>query len=133
MIDVLGFDVREIAVAKDPDCPVCGTGPKPKHLPVEEAREVTVSDLRQRLADDPPVLLDVREPAEREAGHIGGRHIPLGELDDRLAELTDVDGREIVAYCKSGARSARAASLLRDKGFRVASLRGGIEAWNAQP
>ena len=52
-------------------------------------------------------VVDVREPYEWDAGHIdGARHIPLGELPNRLDEVPrDAD---IVVYCRSGGRSARA-------------------------
>jgi adenylyltransferase/sulfurtransferase len=48
-------------------------------------------------------LLDVRETSEREAFHIGGIHIPLGELISRKGELPQ--GQPVVVYCKRGIRS----------------------------
>lgn len=56
-------------------------------------------------------LLDVREDWERAEYHIGGQHIPLGELHVRYSEL-NLD-KELVVYCKSGVRSAKAIALLR--------------------
>ena len=54
--------------------------------------------------------------------------IPLGELPDRLDEL-DPD-RDLVAYCKTGRRSAAAVQMLLERGFnRVRNLEGGIVAW----
>ena len=76
------------------------------------------------------VLVDVRESFEWRAGHIdGARHIPLGELANRLDELPrDAD---IVLYCASGARSSRALDVLRDAGFaRAKHLKGGYVEWN---
>ncbi len=55
-------------------------------------------------------LLDVREVWERAEYHIGGVHIPLGELKHRLNEVC-LD-KELVVYCKSGVRSAKAIALL---------------------
>jgi hydroxyacylglutathione hydrolase len=77
------------------------------------------------------VLVDVRSRTEWDGGHLGGAlHVPLAFLPDRLDELPR--DRPIVVYCRSGARSAIAASLLRASGFAdVANLRGGIEAWLA--
>lgn len=74
-------------------------------------------------------LLDVREQDEWDAGHIeGAQHIPLGDLGDRLGEVpTD---RVIVAVCRSGSRSDRAARGLRASGFAAENLDGGVTAWS---
>lgn len=131
MLDVLTFEFREIAVLRDPSCPACGaSGHVPLRTPSAPA-DITVAELRERLAGEPPVLVDVREASEHVAGHIGGRLIPLGQLEVRAFELDDVRDREVVVYCKSGGRSGQAARILSERGFRVASLRGGIDAWNA--
>jgi sulfur-carrier protein adenylyltransferase/sulfurtransferase len=75
------------------------------------------------------VVVDVREQYEWDAGHIdGARHIPLGELPNRLNELPrDAD---VVFYCQSGGRSARALDVARDAGLtRTKHLHGGFAAW----
>lgn len=75
-----------------------------------------------------PFLLDVRERDEVAEWAIPGAvNIPLGELAGRAAELPH--GREIVAVCASGGRSARAATALAGAGWDVANLRGGMTAW----
>ena len=57
--------------------------------------------------------------------------IPLGHLPRRLAELDA--SRELVVYCRSGVRSARAVAILREHGFtRVSNLSGGIINWNKE-
>jgi hydroxyacylglutathione hydrolase len=78
-----------------------------------------------------PVVLDVRNIGEREAGHIPGAiHIPLAELRRRLDEIPT--GRPVVAYCAGGWRSSVAASLLRHNGFSdVSDLLGGFAAWQS--
>jgi adenylyltransferase/sulfurtransferase len=71
------------------------------------------------------IPIDVREEYEWDDGHIeGARHIPLGELPNRLDELPrDTD---IVFYCQTGGRSARALDVAGDAGFtRAKHLRGG--------
>lgn len=74
------------------------------------------------------MLLDVREPAEWHAGHAPhARHIPLGQLADRLHELPA--DRPVVTVCRSGARSRQAAALLADHGRQVHNLTGGLSAW----
>jgi len=76
-------------------------------------------------------VLDVREPAEREAGSIPRSvGIPLGELPRRTDELDR--GQLLVVHCKGGYRSSVACSLLRRAGFRdIANLTGGFDAWQA--
>ncbi|GGN09042.1 rhodanese-related sulfurtransferase [Actinoplanes campanulatus] len=74
------------------------------------------------------VLLDVREPAEWRAGHAPqARHIPLGQLADRLTEVPA--DRPVITVCRSGARSRQAAALLARQGRQVHDLTGGLHAW----
>jgi rhodanese-related sulfurtransferase len=74
-------------------------------------------------------LLDVREQDEWDAGHIeGAQHIPLGELGARLAEVPKE--QVVVAVCRSGSRSDRAAKGLRMSGFEAENLDGGVTAWS---
>ncbi len=83
-----------------------------------------------RLVAGGALLLDVREPDEWQAGHAPGAvHIPLGELGARAGELPR-DTR-IVAVCRSGQRSNRAAAALRQSGLDAANLAGGMQAWAA--
>jgi rhodanese-related sulfurtransferase len=54
--------------------------------------------------------------------------IPLGELPNRLEELDR--SRDLLVHCKMGGRSAKAVTLLREKGFdRAYNVTGGILAW----
>lgn len=76
------------------------------------------------------ILLDVRESQEWSAGHAPkARHIPLGQLPDRMKELPQ--GRQILTICRSGMRSAKAASLLAKDGRSAANVTGGMNAWSA--
>jgi len=73
------------------------------------------------------VLLDVREQWEVALVSLPGAvHIPLGELEQRLAELPH---EPIIAYCHHGIRSAQARDLLLAHGFDASHLEGGIDAW----
>ena len=73
-------------------------------------------------------ILDVREPFEWDAGHIGGAiHIPLGEIPERVGELGRTD--RFVVTCAAGARSAAATVFLQEQGFEVENLDGGLVAW----
>ena len=82
--------------------------------------------LAERL--DEVEVVDVREPAEWDAGHIeGARHIPGDALGDHLHELDP--SRPVVTVCRSGSRSSDAARVLAAEGFRAQRLAGGMLAW----
>ena len=93
------------------------------------APEISVEELKRRLdARDDLFILDVREPHEYQICNLNGHLIPLNDLPRRMGEL-DPD-KEIVVYCRSGGRSARAVEFLRQAGFEHArNLTGGILAW----
>lgn len=93
--------------------------------------ELSAQELLAGLQSDAPVLLiDVREPWEWQSGHIdGARHIPMNTLPQHLESLKKED--DIVIYCHLGNRSWYATAYLMQQGFtNVASLAGGIDAWN---
>jgi adenylyltransferase/sulfurtransferase len=141
LYDALALSFREIALARDPSCPLCGDRPTitdlvdydalcgagPALPPGAEMTPAEVAAWRER--GDPFQLLDVREPAEAALASIAGSVlVPLGSLAERLAEVERT--RPVVVYCRSGARSARAVALLRQAGLnRTYNLAGGILAW----
>ncbi len=155
LFDALRMRFREMRLRRDPACPACGENPSIRELidyerfcgttpgaPSPEGRmsepetpEITVTELKERLdRGDRITIVDVREPFEWDIGNLGShgaRLIPLGELPDRAAEIDPAD--EVVLQCRSGARSARALGLLREKGYtRLWNLKGGILAWADQ-
>jgi sulfur-carrier protein adenylyltransferase/sulfurtransferase len=148
IFDALKMKFREMKLRKDPDCPVCGTHPTVTTLidydqfcgtapaPTDSApaekdapREITAVELKARLdRGDQVLILDVREPQEYQINRIAGSTlIPLGELPQRYTEIDP--STEIIAQCKSGVRSAKAADFLRQKGYTVTNLKGGILGW----
>lgn len=71
-------------------------------------------------------LLDVREPQEWTAGHAPqARHLPLGHL----TSATVAQDRPVIAVCRSGNRSGKAAAALAAAGMPVHNLAGGMKAW----
>lgn len=148
LFDALKMKFRELEVRKNPDCPVCGDHPTITHLidyeqfcgirgEEEEADdlgdewEIDPLQLKEKLdKSDDIFLLDVRKPEEYQISKLeGSKLIPLSELPERVAELSTSD--EIVVYCRSGARSAKAVEFMRDAGFRkIKNLVGGINAWS---
>lgn len=107
----------------------------------QRIREIGHDELLRLQAQGTPII-DVREPAEYQAGHIPGAvNIPRGVLE------FEVDGHPavncikdpalahrktaVVLNCRSGARSALAADALRELGFaEPLSLMGGFVGWN---
>ena len=93
---------------------------------------VVPADLAEALGSgDPPLILDVRKPAEHEAGHIEGSiNIPLNHLRERLNKVPR--DRRLMVHCAGGYRSAIAAGILQQEGFtRLEELVGGIGSWEA--
>jgi rhodanese-related sulfurtransferase len=94
---------------------------------VTDIAEIEVASVAAVLAAG-AVLLDVREPEEWEAGHApAARHIPLGQLPERMGELDRAD--RIVVICRSGSRSALATEWLSTAGCDAANLVGGMQEW----
>lgn len=149
LVDALPMQFRSLAIEKNPDCPVCGPSPTITELIDYEAfcapassapmpasygvPEITVVELEKRLNEgETPFILDVRRPEEYAIAHLNGTLIPLDELADRLDEIEERRGDDLlVVHCRSGVRSARAVEMLREAGFEGAvNLKGGVLAWS---
>jgi adenylyltransferase/sulfurtransferase len=144
LVDAAGMQFRTVKLRKDPRCPACGTRELTKLIDYEQfcgvrggAEEpagiptITVEELaRRRKGGEDFDLVDVREQHEWQIGRIeGARLAPLSSFADALATLDSA--RDVVVYCKSGARSARAVKALQQAGFRrVWNLEGGILRWS---
>src|SRR5918911_5281245 len=100
-----------------------------------QVEEVDPSEVKAAVASgngDAPVLVDVRESGEWDAGHIpGAKHVPRGYLESRIEGVVGDRSRPVILYCASGQRSALAAHTLKDLlGYEnVASMTGGITLW----
>jgi adenylyltransferase/sulfurtransferase len=140
LYDALRLRFRQIALPRDPDCPVCGERPTIRELVAYDrgcatdprSEDLSAEQLRNwRETGKAHILLDVREPFEHARSRIEGAVlIPLGSLEERLGEIPW--NLPVVAHCQSGGRSARAAEILRRHGFQAHNLIGGIRAWNSR-
>jgi adenylyltransferase/sulfurtransferase len=145
LYDALNMRFRELKLRRDKDCPVCGDHPtvtqlidyqqfcgvgEPVAAPAVEGVIGPVEVKQKQDRGDMFTLIDVREPHEYRIASIPGAVlIPLGQLPARLGEL-DKDA-DIVAHCKTGARSQKAVDLLKQNGFKhVRNMTGGIAAWS---
>jgi molybdopterin/thiamine biosynthesis adenylyltransferase/rhodanese-related sulfurtransferase len=148
LYNALDMSFEFVNLRKNPKCKICGPEPEVTELidyeefcgvpghdhdegEVGGGWDITATELADRLRNDGQhiKLIDVREPHELEISKIeGAKLIPLGQLAARMSELDSAD--EIVLFCKSGTRSARALELLASAGFRkMKNLKGGINAW----
>ena len=138
--DALSMTFEELKIRRNPKCPVCGENPEITKLMDYEAfcgirkepdpASVLPLELSHEMKEGKKILLlDVREPHEYKIVNIeGSKLIPLGQLPKRVDELDSAE--DIVVYCHTGGRSARATDFLRGLGYKkVRNLEGGIEAW----
>jgi rhodanese-related sulfurtransferase len=100
--------------------------------PASQQIGVAPERLAEWMTEDPSLqVIDVREPYEREAGHIEGtRHIELTKLSDQATSIDSA--RAVVFYCRVGSRSTMAAQALRAAGYEAYSMDGGLARWAAE-
>ena len=93
--------------------------------PFEAAEEINGGDV---------VLIDTREPHEYQEAHLeNGKLVPPGLIGDEIAAAAPDKSARTILYCRSGNRSAIAAAQLQELGYdNVASMAGGILAWQEQ-
>lgn len=97
-----------------------------------ENKNMTVTELKEKMHKDSLVVLDVRTPEELTGplGHIDGIiNIPLQELKQRVHELDKYKNREIAVICRSGNRSSTATGYLTQVGFNAVNVEGGMIAY----
>ncbi|HET7786300.1 MAG TPA: molybdopterin-synthase adenylyltransferase MoeB [Myxococcales bacterium] len=91
--------------------------------------EVTPAELARQSPR--PVIVDVREKQETDAGMLpGAKAVPRGFLELRIEEAVPDRGADVVLYCAGGTRSLLAGRTLKEMGYsRVRSMSGGYSAW----
>jgi adenylyltransferase/sulfurtransferase len=150
LFNALDMRFDYVKLRKNPDCAVCSLPAEqielidyeafcgvPAHdhdeVKMENQFEIEPRQLAEELKNGHKIkLIDVREPHELQISQLeGAKLIPLGQLAAHLAELDSAD--EMVVFCRTGGRSARAVELMLSAGFRkVKNLKGGINAWAKQ-
>jgi len=91
---------------------------------------IVALDVKERLlAGEKLQIIDVREAQEVATGKIpGAKHIPLGEIPNRIDEINP--NIETIMVCYSGGRSAAACEYLMNQGFKhVKNMLGGMSGW----
>ena len=97
----------------------------------EDLNSITVEKVMQVIDEDNEeyFLLDVRTLEEYygDLGHLPeAKLIPYNEIANRIEELADQKDKTIITYCRSGRRSAIAAKILKENGFKVYNMSGGM-------
>lgn len=85
------------------------------------------------LNDDRALLLDIRDSSDYKAGHIAGAvNMPYASIKDKASELDKYKTKQIILADKMGQHAGAAGKTLRDKGFDVVRLSGGMAEWKQQ-
>ena len=100
-------------------------------LPVGTIEQVSVAELKEKMADGDLQIVDVRRPAEYAGGHVPRAvNAPLASLEKSVGPLPLEKDKLTAVICAGGYRSSAAASLLQQKGFsNLLNVSGGTGAW----
>jgi len=95
------------------------------------AMGLTPASAVQLINREHAVVIDVREPEEFAAGHVGGsRNVPLGQLEDKLPSTVKNKTVPLLLTCATGMRAQRALAIARKLGYEKAqTMTGGLKAW----
>ncbi|MGQ9424972.1 rhodanese-like domain-containing protein [Gilvimarinus sp. F26214L] len=96
-------------------------------------RTLTSHELTRLMNNDEAVLVDIRESADFNAGHIvNAIHLPFNKVNDRWEELLPHKDKLIVLADKMGQHAGTVGNTLRKKEFKVGRLQGGMTEWQNQ-
>lgn len=93
---------------------------------------ITAEEVKKRLdAGEKLNLIDVREPHENAEFNIGGKLLPIGNIQSmQIEDIEDLKNEEVILYCRSGSRSGMGAAILDQLGFtNTKNLVGGMLGW----
>ncbi|HEX2962957.1 MAG TPA: rhodanese-like domain-containing protein [Ignavibacteriales bacterium] len=101
-----------------------------KEMDSTKKSDITVQQLKEKMKTDTSlVVLDVRTPEELKGplGKIDGAvNIPVDQLEERIAEVEKLKGKDIAVICRSGHRSKRAQGILDKHGIKALNVLGGM-------
>jgi len=96
----------------------------------ESVKKMAATDFQQKVAESTQII-DVRTPGEYADGHLANSlNINIADADfkEKIAKLDK--SKQVCVYCQRGMRSAKAAGIMSEMGFKeVYDLEGGIEGW----
>lgn len=94
-------------------------------------KQVGPAEATQLINHEGGIVIDVREDKEFTEGHIiNSVHMPMGTVQQRIAEIEKYKQKPVIVSCRSGARSNAVCGWLRKHNFEnVSNLKGGVMAW----
>ncbi len=96
-------------------------------------KTLSCNQLTQLLNKDEAVLVDIRDAADYNTGHIvNAVHMPFNKVNDRWEELLPHKDKQVVLVDKMGQHTGAAGNILRSKEFQVCRLGGGMMEWQGQ-
>lgn len=136
LVETTDLSFRKIKLAQNTSCKACG--PHKENLVDEnpnckiqeqhnKQNEISATTFDTLLQKNNILLIDVRSDDEHKAFNIGGLHIPVEQLAQRIAEIPP--DQTLICYCQTGMRSAKAIDILKTHNKQARSLRGGINAY----
>ncbi|MDA8453772.1 rhodanese-like domain-containing protein [Acidovorax sp. GBBC 3334] len=92
---------------------------------------LTAARAVQMINREKAVVIDVSEPDEFAAGHVGGaKNVPLGQLEERLPQVVKNKAIPLVLVCAKGNRAQRGVAVAKKLGYDNAqALAGGLKGW----
>ncbi len=150
LYNALDMSFRELKLRPAPERPVieklidyqefCGI---PQAKAAEAAAqsamsEMTVVELKQLIDSGVSdyLLIDVRNPNEYEIAQIpGSLLVPLPDIENGSGVekvKAALNGKQLIAHCKMGGRSAKALAILQEAGISGTNVKGGIQAWSRE-
>lgn len=131
-LDARTMSFYSFTLQKNPSCPCCSKNKSEIKLQSEAETciyipEVRFSDLNLSKTN----FVDVREEHELSKNRIeNSYHLPLSKLVENFIPNDLSKDKEYVLYCEVGQRSLRAAEVLKQQGYKVKSLKGGVQSLN---
>lgn len=93
----------------------------------------SINEVTRLINVDGARVLDVRDKSEFNAGHIvDAVHIPHAEVANRIAELAALKEKPLIVADKMGQHAGAVGRLLKQQGFQVRRLQGGMSEWTNQ-
>lgn len=137
IFDTLALSFQHIQLTKNPNCPACSaqqvkassSEDSPDCKTQEKSVEtISAENFDELLNNNDFTIIDVRSDIERQSFHLGGRHLPLADINEE--NISSLNRQQTyLCYCQTGVRSAQAVQLLAKSGINACSLDGGIVAY----
>ena len=130
MVEALDLRLQTIALTSNPACICCGSGQSDSNMfaaedeAQAEPNALSAQDIQALVENEAMQFIDVRSPQEYAAFNLGGRNVPLAQIEDGEHGLAK--SKPVVLYCQAGPRSERARALLAEQGYEVCCLSGGL-------